>query len=1162
MSGKSSILIQSVVYFLILTFAAHAQRTLDLAIQNGDARLMGREETDYFGRSVATGDVNGDGVADLIVGAYGADAIQRNVVGKTYIFFGGAELSGTIDLDHSQADVAIVGISPGDASGFAVAAGDINGDSYADVIIGAYLADPDGKASAGETYIVWGSDALPQTISLPTYSSYIKITGTYEGANFGFPLATGDINHDSIDDVIIGARELTFSGRDKVGGVFVFFGSSALRQSAQLSMANADLIFIGEASEDHLGRSVAAGDINGDAYDDLILGAYKADPNGRTNAGTAYVIFGGDDLQRVTDLYYKSADLTIYGANAEGALGVSAASGDLNGDGIEDLILGAVWEDASDRVNIGKAYAIFGKTNWASEEICDLAVKPADFYLHGQNQSDELGISVSAGDINGDGVGDLIVGAATALKADESRPGKAYVIFGETALSGLHDLNFQSPDILVAGANNGDNLGWAVAAGDFNDDGVDDLAVGSDLADPQGRSEAGEVHVIFGNAAPEQPVLVSPSQNSYIASFEPDFTWQHSDDLNGDSLSYQLVIKTEGTGDSLVFDSRMHPSKFQVVQPASGDQKHVKFDIEQSDEFTDGSSYTWYVLAFDGKEHSKRSDKWRFTIDTLPPGIDFNPSAEAELGQALNIMAGISDRHSGVQTAKLYYRRGGASAFTEMILLHVGGSTYQVQIPASEITSRGLEFYLVATDRAGNENVCQPECGKFSIQVRVEGNGLSTKLHDHGTPTGAKIGQTAYRLLSVPLQLDEADLGDILTDDLGDYDDTKWRLFDFQNEAWQEYPQSAEFSPGKSYFIIVRQGGQTIDTGAGKSLPLNAAYPIVLHPGWNLVGNPFNFPLPKTSVKLASAREPAFFSYQGEWITGTGLTPWEGCVIFNDSTGVDTLLVNPDVTAEIRQPKSRSGEDAEPRIQIIARCEDAQDRLNFIGLSPDASTGWDTADLPEPPPIGEYVSLYFPHPEWKRLASRYSADFQPPADSGNQWRIAVSTNIPNAPVELEVTGLDALPAGLDVYLSDESGRVYQNLRKQSSYVLAGKSSGGSAEVTLMIGTSEALGRTTPGMPQTYELNQNYPNPFSLSTGGAATTISYGLPSAGPVTISVYNVLGARVASLVQEKYHEPGRYAVQWDGRSDLGGKISNGVYFYSLKIGNMTRTCKMLILY
>ena len=425
--------------------------------------LTGTDASEQSGTSVSSaGDVNGDGYDDLIIGAWGATPDGDSNAGETYVVYGGASAPGTGGvLDLSTLDgtngFILAGIDEDDRSGASVSsAGDVNGDGYDDLIIGAYRADPNGDSYAGETYIVYGGASAPGTGGVLDLSDLdgtngFILAGIDGSDRSGFSVSSaGDVNGDGYDDLIIGADRADPNGDSDAGETYLVYGGASAPGTdgvLDLSTLNGTNGFIlnGIDMFDHSGISVSsAGDINGDGYDDLIIGAFEADPNGDNRAGETYLVYGG--------------------ASAPGTGG---------------------------RFNLS---ALDGTNG---------------FILTGIDAFDRSGRSVSsAGDVNGDGYDDLIIGAWGAAPGEDSSAGETYVVYGGGARApgtggrfNLSTLNGTNGFILT-GIDADDESGFSVSsAGDINGDGYDDLIIGADGADPNGVSQAGETYLVYGGAS-------------------------------------------------------------------------------------------------------------------------------------------------------------------------------------------------------------------------------------------------------------------------------------------------------------------------------------------------------------------------------------------------------------------------------------------------------------------------------------------------------------------------------------------------------------------------------------------------------------------------------------------------------------------------------------
>ena len=445
------------------TAAAQAfPATINLSTLDGTIgfRLDGVASPDRSGYSVSSaGDINGDGVDDVIVGAFGADP-NGIYSGSSYVVFGrDAAAAGPFNpvlalstLDGSNG-FRIDGVASFDFSGGSVsAAGDVNGDGVDDVVIGANGA-PNGNQS-GSSYVVFGRDAAVAgtfdpvlALSALDGSNGFRIDGVALDDLSGISVsAAGDVNGDGVDDVIIGASDAEPNGTYS-GSSYVVFGRDTAAAGpfdpvldlSALDGSNGFRID-GVASGDFSGRSVsAAGDVNGDGVDDVIVGAYRAEPNG-SDSGSSYVVFGRDaavggfaailDLSALDGSNGFRIDGVVAGDNS--GTSVSAA-GDVNGDGVDDVIVGAYRAEPNGS-DSGSSYVVFGRDAAAGGFAAVLDLSALDggngFRLDGVALSDQSGRSVSAaGDVNGDGVGDVIVGAYGA-SPNGNLSGSSYVVFG------------------------------------------------------------------------------------------------------------------------------------------------------------------------------------------------------------------------------------------------------------------------------------------------------------------------------------------------------------------------------------------------------------------------------------------------------------------------------------------------------------------------------------------------------------------------------------------------------------------------------------------------------------------------------------------------------------------------------------------------------------
>ena len=530
--------------------------------------IKGSNDSEQSGRSVSNaGDVNGDGLDDLIVGAHRSNLGETDA-GASYVVFGQA--SGT-PIELSDLGVAtpngfkIIGDAVNDNAGLSVSgSGDLNGDGFADLIIGAPVSSPNGTWS-GSSYVVYGKNDT-NTVDLAVIEADgntdgFVIEGLTANTFLGHSVSgAGDVNGDGYDDFIIGAYQAD-PNETNAGASYVVYGrpdagGNKIGTSIDLAQITADIggfVINGALENDQSGYSVSgAGDVNGDGYDDFIIGAPYADPNDFSGSGASFVVFGS-----AVGAAFELADLAT-GTGADPATGfvingvsegdysgysVSGA-GDVNGDGLDDLIVGSPESDPNGAFS-GASYVVFGKTSGEAVELSTIEANsneiPAGFMINGVAADDSSGRSSvsNAGDVNGDGLDDLIIGAM-GDDPNGSGSGASFVVYGKTGgdIVELSNIQESNGGFVINGVGEDDSSGWSVSgAGDVNGDGFADLIVGAPFDSPNGASSGASFVVFGGNFTQSVTQVGTISGETLTGTNEDDiiFAGGGGDTINGTS---------------------------------------------------------------------------------------------------------------------------------------------------------------------------------------------------------------------------------------------------------------------------------------------------------------------------------------------------------------------------------------------------------------------------------------------------------------------------------------------------------------------------------------------------------------------------------------------------------------------------------------------------
>lgn len=509
-------------------------------------------------------------------------------------------------------------------------------------------------------------------------------------------------------------------------------------------------------------------------------------------------------------------------------------------------------------------------------------------------------------------------------------------------------------------------------------------------------------------------------------------------------------------------------------------------------------------------------------------------------------------------TGQLFYRRGGEQAYASTTLSANGGGV-QGQIPAAYVTPRGIQYYAEFAMGGETLNLFTPSQPQ---QVRVRVASLSPQV----TRSDFNLIPEVYRMISIPIALDDPSVAAQFTDDYGPLDPDIWRMSRWSpaTETYQEYTSSASFQNEGIAAWLVTSTGEGFDVENGLSRNLDAPFEIPLEPGWNQIGAPFLFPVSWSSIGNSSAVQGPYFYDGTDYQMGVALVrPWDGYFVFNPSATPVTLAV-PSIAAGEHAAKQEEANplfaEASYMLQIRADVpeRDLHDTQNFIGFAETARAGWDLLDWPEPPGIGASVRL-----QVMQEGRAYASAFKPLTAQGGTWDLELDVSAvklmqtQTLTVHIGLMEHGVRPEGFERYVIDlDEGRVLPASEGLFSLTLSRDQP--VRHLRVVLGTEAFAETESEGVslvPVDYALESNYPNPFNPET-----VIRYSLHAQGTVELAIFNVLGQRIRTLVQAN-QTSGTYEVRWDGRDETGLSVASGVYIYRLQADGFTASRKMLLL-
>jgi len=639
---------------------------------------------------------------------------------------------------------------------------------------------------------------------------------------------------------------------------------------------------------------------------------------------------------------------------------------------------------------------------------------------------------------------------------------------------------------------------------------------------PSGGGASGkiecDVHVnraISGNIYLE---LYYPGNNPNSGSPDEELTPQFVNLADDGHWPLQFINMPDGNGYSVVsfIDAQGSPNSGSVTCDDGTDLMGMTENIN----ITGGSIENISVEMAECSAGADYPDISNFSItsgDAYTDGLD-----DVEISVELDASSGISE-------AKLIYYLGGSySSKPESALVEDAGVWTGI-IPAGEVTMEGLMVQVYAISNNGYESTSE----WVEIPVFFNSYGFSGLMDEQ------------YVMVSFPGDLDIVNVKNVLENTLGSYDPAQWRSFRYNNNTNAYDENTGNFTPGNAFWVISREAG-VLTGGSGEVTSLQEdPYTITLNLGWNMIGNPYGFILDFPAQMIFDGSiDSTLWGFDGSgYYEAPSLEPGEGYWLY--AYDADAQIEFTYLPQSVLPKLSTGGWTMNLSASILGY----EDSENKIGAHPLALNERDGLDAHEPPVIGPYVQLTYRHDDWKD-SGNYSKDIRHEGSAEYRWDMTVKSNL-SGQIILKALDVNSIPNDFDAVLVDLDNKLQYNLRSGETYKYISLGNEQNHYFQVIIGLPERVSKSIDELgllPSRFAVGQNAPNPFN-----PITAIRLQLADDAIVTMTIFNIRGEEVKTLIQNEFMEIGYRQITWNGRDNANRSLPSGLYLYRTIIKKYT---------